>query len=52
MKKLFDNIIQGLVAQGYRRVGGGEMFEILEKDGKTVKVFLAYGGNYFIIRYS
>jgi len=52
MKKLFDSIVKGLQKEGYRLIGGGDLFAILDRYDNTVKVFKAYKSNYFIIRYS
>jgi len=55
MKKLFEDITQGLVSGGWRiRGGNDDTFLILIKDGKTIKVFADNYDkpNHFIVRYS
>ena len=40
MKKLFKDITEGLIKQGYKILGGNDTyFSILSKDGNTIKVF-------------
>ena len=55
MKKLFRDITTGLVTQGWTMVGGNDdTFLILQKPGKTIKVFADNYDkpNHFIVRYS
>ena len=55
MKKLFKDITEGLIKQGYKILGGNDTyFSILSKDGNTIKVFADNyeESNYFIVRYS
>jgi len=39
MKILFDDIIKGLENQGYKIKGGGDLYCVLSKEDKEVKVF-------------
>lgn len=59
MKKLYEDIVEGLRKQGYQEQGGGKYFAILTKDKKTVKVFGYYNiplkgrePDHIIVRYS
>ncbi len=55
MIKLFKDITEGLVKQGYKINGGNDTcFLILSKDKNVIKVFADNYDkpNYFIVRYS
>jgi hypothetical protein len=55
MKELFKDITIGLTTQGWRILGGNDdTFLILQKPGKTIKVFADNyeKPNHFIVRYS
>ena len=40
MKKLFDNIIDGLSLKGWEDLGGALFYRILRKDEQNIKVYV------------
>ena len=55
MKRLFDDTVKGLESQGWIVQGGGDMFCILQKDDRVVKVHrpaLYKESEHLVVRYS
>lgn len=55
MKSLFDDTVKGLESQGWQVQGGGDLFCILQKGVRTVKVFqspMDRDSETLIVRYS
>ena len=56
MKPTVETIVQGLITQGYKEVGGSDVFRILKdpKDNQVIKVFYNHYDNpdYIIVRES
>lgn len=51
LRTLMTDIVVGLTEQGYSKIGGGDIFKIVEKNGRRIEIYPDIDDN-IIVRYS